>query len=146
MVEEGLAILSEARDLPDTVLIALGTNNWLATPTEAAGWITQARAIVGPDRNIIWVNVQMDGERFRNYVNVNRGLVKGAKRDNKALAEVGARAQTYVADWAHYATDRNIRHNHDGVHYKAGGYLQRVHFYGAILAQLPDVAEYLIGE
>lgn len=143
MAEEGLTILAQADDLPDTILVALGTNNWLASRAEAAGWIEETRAIIGPRRTLVWVNVQMDGERFRNYVNVNRGLVKGAKRDNRTLRATGEVGRTYVADWASFATDRRIRHNHDGVHYKAGGYRQRVDFYGAVLTRSPNVLEYL---
>ena len=142
-VDEGLSILAQQEALPDTVLIALGTNDWLASPTQAAGWIAAARDIIGPDRDLIWVNVQMDGERFSNYVNVNAGLDLGARADNRAQRAAGATGRTYVADWVSYTKDNAIRHSHDGVHYKASAFKRRMEFYASVLAGDPDISGYV---
>lgn len=144
MVEEGMAILAEQADLPSTVLIALGTNNWYVSATEASDWIAQARSLIGPDRNLIWVNVDMVGEKYSNFPEVNRGLVDGVKTDNRALRRAGASGRTYVADWRSYAEDNGIRHSHDGVHYKRGAFRQRMAFYAAVLAGDASVIKYLI--
>ena len=141
-VAEGLGILSQQQDLPETVLIALGTNDWLATPDQAAAWVAQARSIIGPQRELIWVNVQMDGERFTNYVNVNEGLRQGIRADNRTQRKDGATGRSFLADWAAFTKDNGIRHNHDGVHYKAGAFKRRMDFYAAVLAGDPMVATY----
>ena len=141
-VAEGLRILAQQQDLPETVLIALGTNDWLATPGQAAAWVAQARSIIGPQRELIWVNVQMDGERFTNYVNVNKGLRQGIRADNRTQRKTGVTGRSYLADWAAYTEDNGIRHNHDGVHYKAGAFKRRMDFYAAVLAGDSMVAAY----
>ena len=142
-VEEGLSLLADEPDLPETVLVALGTNSWTASASEAADWIRQTREIIGPNRRLIWVNVQMDGERFQTYLTVNMGLVAGAASDNEAQSQAGATGRTYIADWAQFSADQRIPHNHDGVHYKAGGYQQRMAFYAGILAQAPPYGNYI---
>lgn len=141
-VAEGLSILAQQQDLPETVLIALGTNDWLATPDQAADWVAQARSIIGPQRELIWVNVQMDGERFTNYVNVNEGLRHGVRADNRTQLKAGATGRSFLADWAAFTKDNGIRHNHDGVHYKAGAFKRRMEFYAAALAGEPSIAVY----
>lgn len=141
-VAEGLGILAQQQDLPETVLVALGTNDWLATPDQAAAWVAQVRSIIGPQRELIWVNVQMDGERFTNYVNVNEGLRQGIRTDNRTQRKTGATGRSYLADWAAFTEDNGIRHNHDGVHYKAGAFKRRMDFYAAVLAGDPVFASY----
>lgn len=143
MVSEGLSILTDQQELPDTVLIALGTNDWLATTAQAASWIAQARAILGPDRTIIWVNLDMAGEKYSNFVNVNQGLLEGAQRDNRQLKRQQAAGRTYVADWYSFAQDRHIKHSRDGVHYKQGANKQRMEFYAGVLSQAQDYLPYL---
>ena len=143
-VEEGLSILADQPDLPETVLVALGTNNWTASASEAAAWVRKARSLIGPDRRLIWVNVQLDGERYQTYLTVNEGLLAGARADNSALRRSGDSGRTYIADWARFSTDNRIRHNHDGVHYKAGGYRQRMAFYAGVLANVPPYDGYLV--
>lgn len=143
MVAEGLDVLRAEVDLPDTVLIALGTNNWLATAANAASWITEARSIIGPDRRLIWVNLHMKGERYVNFTAVNRGLTSGARADNRSLRTQGARGRTYIADWYSFAITRQIPHSKDGVHYKQGASRQRMAFYAGVIAEDPVYARYL---
>lgn len=144
MVEEGLDVLRAEKELPETVLIALGTNNWLATRADAATWISEARAIVGPDRRLIWVNLHLEGERYVNFTEVNRGLRNGARSDNATLRKDGAAGRTYIADWYSFATTRGIPHSKDGVHYKQGASRQRMSFYAGVLADDPAYAPYLV--
>lgn len=143
MVSEGLSILADQQELPDTVLVALGTNNWLSTTAQAASWISQARAIIGPNRTLIWVNLDMAGEKYSNFVNVNQGLLEGANRDNRQLKREQAAGRTYVADWYSFAQDRRIKHSKDGVHYKQGANEQRMEFYAGVLSQAQDYLPYL---
>lgn len=144
MVEEGLDVLRAEKELPETVLIALGTNNWLATRADAAAWISEARAIVGPDRRLIWVNLHLEGERYVNFTEVNQGLRDGARSDNRTLRKDGAAGRTYIADWYSFATTRGIPHGKDGVHYKQGASRQRMAFYAGVLADDPTYAPYLV--
>lgn len=143
MVGEGMAILESQVDLPGTAVIALGTNNWYATSAEAAKWIREARQIVGPERTLIWVNIDMVGAKYSNFPQVNAGLLAGAQSDNESLDKSDAAGRTYIADWLAYAFDNRIRHSHDGVHYKRGAYRQRMAFYAGVLAGDPAFLAYL---
>lgn len=143
MVGEGFQILAQETDLPQTVLIALGTNNWLASSREAADWIGEARSIIGPDRDLIWVNIDMVGERFSNFSNVNAGLWAGAKADNRSQRKANAAGRTYIADWYGYASDNRIRHSRDGVHYKSGASKKRMAFYAGVLAGDTEFLPYM---
>lgn len=143
MVGEGLQVLAKESGLPQTVLIALGTNNWLASSREAAEWIREARSIVGPDRDLIWVNIDMVGERFSNFSNVNAGLWTGAEADNRSQRKANAAGRTYIADWYGYASDNRIRHSRDGVHYKSGASKKRMDFYAGILAADTEFLPYI---
>jgi hypothetical protein len=143
MVAEGLSILAEQTDLPGTVLIALGTNDWLSSAAQSASWIAAARKIIGPQRTLIWVNLDMVGEKYSNYVTINQGLLEGAARDNRQLKRQSASGRTFIADWAAFAADRRIPHSKDGVHYKDGANRQRMEFYAGALALDPEYLEYL---
>jgi hypothetical protein len=143
MVAEGLSILAARTDLPDTVLIALGTNDWLSSAAQSASWIAAARKIIGPQRTLIWVNLDMTGEKYGNYVTVNQGLLEGAARDNRQLKKQSASGRTYIADWAAFAADHRITHSKDGVHYKDGANRQRMEFYAGALALDPEYLVYL---
>ena len=143
MVAEGLSIMSEQTDLPDTVLIALGTNDWLSSAAQSASWIAAARKIIGSQRTLIWVNLEMTGEKYSNYVTVNQGLLEGAARDNRQLKRQSASGRTYIADWAAFAADRRITHSKDGDHYKDGANRQRMEFYAGALALDPEYLVYL---
>ena len=144
MVAEGLDVLRAETELPDTVLVALGTNNWLATRADAAAWISEARGIIGPDRRLIWVNLHLEGERYVNFTEVNQGLRDGARSDNRTLRQDGATGRTYIADWYSFATTQKIPHSKDGVHYKQGASRQRMAFYAGVLADDPVYAPYLV--
>ena len=144
MVGEGLAILAEQSNLPGTVLVALGTNDWTASVTEAAEWIAQTRDIIGPDRDLIWVNVQMEGDRFSTFPQVNEGLRGGARADRAAQRSAGALGRTLIADWADYSADFHIKHSHDGVHYKASAFRKRMDFYAGVLAGVAPFNQYLL--
>jgi len=143
MVAEGLSILAEQEDLPDTILIALGTNDWLSSAAQSASWIAQARSIIGPQHTLIWVNLDMVGENYSNYVNVNQGLLDGAARDNRQLKKQSAPGRTFIADWAAFAAERRIPHSKDGVHYRDGANRQRMAFYAGALALDPEYLVYL---
>lgn len=134
MVEEGLAILAKERNLPDTVLIALGTNNWLDGAGDARRWIAQARAIIGPSRTLIWVNIEMVGDRFWSHERINAGLLRGAREDGN----------TVIADWHSYVRDFAVPLKSDGIHYTLSGSRERMRFYARVLAGDPAIADYLL--
>src|SRR5436190_8925556 len=122
---QGLAALAAHRgDLPPTVLIALGTNDLEATPTDITGWMQQARGLVGT-RRLIWVNLQMaERPQLANYHTINA-----------ALAAAAAQYHVELADWAAWSTAMGVEHLGDGIHYPAPGDQQRAHFYAEVLAR-----------
>ena len=122
---------------------ALGTNDWLSSAAQSASWIAAARKIIGSQRTLIWVNLEMTGEKYSNYVTVNQGLLEGAARDNRQLKRQSASGRTYIADWAAFAADWRITHSKDGVHYKDGANRQRMEFYAGALALDPEYLVYL---
>jgi len=124
-VGEGLDVLrSQGRALPATVLIALGTNNLRATPSEVAGWLRDARRIAGA-RRIVWVGLCLDD------VLVPR--LSTFRAMNRALSAAAPRFDVEVADWCGYAAARGIRTTYDGIHYDDYAYEWRAWFYGQAL-------------
>lgn len=113
--------------LPPTVLIALGTNDLAATPDQFDMWVKTARAIVGPNRRLVWVNLHLD-ERpdrpdFSNYHVVNA-----------ALASAAAKYHVELADWESWSVANHVTHVGDGIHYPPEGSNQRALFYAQVLA------------
>ena len=143
-VPEGLRILAHAPDLPRVVLIELGTNNWRARSATAARWIARARAILGPDRDIYWVNVRMIGSRFASHRRINRGLVRGVARDNAAAVASGALGRSAVLNWKGYSRWVGVRPGRDGIHYSPKGYRVLARFLAGSLAQRPAYAGFRI--
>jgi lysophospholipase L1-like esterase len=143
-VPEGLRILARTRDLPRVVLIELGTNNWRSGSAEAARWIARARSIVGPDRDIYWVNLRMVGSRFASHRSINRGLLRGVGRDNAAAAASGALGRSAVLNWKRYSRWNGVRPGRDGIHYSPSGYRMLARFIAGSLAQRPAYAGFRI--
>ena len=139
-VSEGLAVMAHTSALPARVLIALGTNDWEAGSSAAGSWVKQARLIVGPSADIFWVNLAMEGHRYRRFPEINSGLVSGSTADNVRQARRGARGRSYVLDWASYATTHHLHPGSDGVHYSSAIYSLRARFYAGAVA---GSAEYL---
>jgi hypothetical protein len=134
-VEEGLRILESTPDLPRVVLIELGTNNWRAGSAAAARWIAQARRILGPDRDIYWVNVRMLGSRYAAHRRVNLGLLQGVARDNTAAVAAGRSGRSYVLQWKRYSLCIGLRPGGDGIHYGPHGYRVLAQFLAGSLAE-----------
>lgn len=126
---EGLRVLrAKASRLPNTVVLALGTNDPLATQAQVQQWLGQARAIVG-DRRLIWVNI---------YVNVARApKLKRYRVINDALAISAAQYDVEIADWNEWASDHVIPMQRDGVHYTDTGYRRRAAFLARAISRRP---------
>lgn len=125
-VAEGLAVLrADRKDLPGTVVVALGTNDLGASPQLVATWLRTARAIVGP-RRLVWVNLCLAdnvGSRLAAY-----------RATNAALRKEAPRYGIEVADWCTYASARGITPGPDGIHYDSAGYEKRAGFYARSVA------------
>lgn len=124
-VSEGLNRLqADAADLPDTVLVALGTNDLGATPAEVEGWLSNARDIVG-GRRLIWVNLCLNDKgssRLASY-----------RQIDDALETFAPDYGVELADWCAFATRHDITPGYDGIHYGAAGYQQRAAFYTRVI-------------
>ena len=125
-VAEGLSVLrQQASRLPNTVVIALGTNNLGASSQTVAGWLHQARTIVG-NRRLIWVNLCLSpavAPRLAAY----RSL-------NASLAALAPRYGVHIANWCSYALAHHISNGPDGIHYEPAGYQRRAAFYASVIA------------
>ena len=133
-VTEGLRVLGDLDRLPSSVLVELGTNNWRCGPAHTARWIARARAIVGPDRDVYWVNLRMTGRRYAAHRRVNTALVRGAATDATLQRAVGADGRTYVLDWHRYSLAVGVRPGRDGMHYGPSGYAVLARFIAGSLA------------
>ena len=124
---EGLQILRrKASKLPDTVLLALGSNDLTVGQSVVQDWVRQARAIVGDDRRLIWVNVYIDLTRqpkLKRYRVINDGLTFAA-----------AKYDVEIADWDTWAKRHDPPMQRDGVHYTEQGYRLRAAFYARVVA------------
>lgn len=133
--EAGLASLARAGDtLGEVVLVALGTNNLQATAADVVDWLDRARAIIGPDRRLVWVNLSMASDRYPNDDVINPVLADSARRDPRLL----------VLDWAGFAADRGIENTPDGVHYGDTNYRARAMFYTCAVRTGVDCAGYQV--
>ena len=141
-VDEGLRILARTPDLPRVVLIELGTNNWRAGAAAAARWIARARQILGPDRDIYWVNVRMIGARYAGHRRINQGLLRGVARDNAAAVASGLAGRSYVLNWKRYSLRTGVRPGRDGIHYGPSGYRVLARFLAGALAQQAAYADF----
>jgi hypothetical protein len=125
-VPEGLGILqSQAATLPDTVLIALGTNNLSSSPEAVTAWMHDARRIAGSSRRIIWVDLCLDDSaapRLGAYRAVNDALLAAAPRFGIDMAH-----------WCDYSSAHDIHPIADGIHYDDAAYQMRALFYADVL-------------
>src|SRR5207248_10986981 len=123
---EGLRVLhAKASRLPDTVVLALGTNDLLATQAEVKDWLRQARASAG-GRRLIWVNV---------YVDVTKQpKLKRYRVINDAIEVLAPQYDIAVADWNSYVQRHHVPMQRDGVHYTDQGYRIRASFYARAVA------------
>lgn len=129
----GLSYLRTAEiDLPPTVILALGTNDVNATDADVVGWLVAAREIIGPQRRLVWVNLDISNSEYSNDEVFNRVLAQSVTRDPRIL----------VLDWAAYAHDNRIGHAVDGVHYDTDGYRQRAGFYRCAVWDNPTCERY----
>ncbi|HET7487402.1 MAG TPA: GDSL-type esterase/lipase family protein [Acidimicrobiales bacterium] len=125
-VDEGLAVLrKEGATLPDTVVIALGTNNPGAGASTVRNWLRSARRIAGK-RRVVWVNTCIADKEAR--------PLAASRRLNAALAQYADWYGVELADWCTFAADRDITPRADGVHYDTAGYKIRARFYALALA------------
>jgi hypothetical protein len=143
-VAEGMAVLDARTGLPDDVLIALGTNDWLASSTTAAGWIAKARRIVGPHRDLYWVNLAMTGSaRDAGERRINSGLLSGVRADNATMRSQGRPGRSFLLEWNAFARDKGIPNTRDGIHYTVSGYAARARFMAGTLAGSTYYAPYV---
>jgi hypothetical protein len=126
VVPEGLAVLKrKARSLPDTVIVALGTNNLGASPADIDAWMGTARRLVGPERRLVWVNLSLadDGlARLQRYHAINASLAASAPR-----------WRVEILDWDRWTHRNHIATKSDGIHYEDGVYRLRALFYAGAL-------------
>jgi lysophospholipase L1-like esterase len=124
---EGLRILrAKANRLPDTVVLALGTNDLLATQADVKSWLRQARSFVGDRRRLIWINVYVDLTR--------QPKLKRYRVINDALDYLAPQYDIEVADWNRWVERHEVPQQRDGVHYTEKGYRIRAAFYARVVA------------
>ena len=125
--DEGLRILrNRASRLPDTVVLALGTNDLTARQSEVEGWLREARTTVGPHRRLIWINL---------YVDLTRNpTLKRYRIINDALELFAPRYDIEIGDWDTWVERHEVPQQRDGVHYTEKGYRIRATFYARVVA------------
>jgi hypothetical protein len=117
------------KQLPDTVVLALGTNDMRLIPFD----VTKERSErilneIGPDRTVIWVNMHFGG-----------GVAPSRAREdqfNRWLRDLAkSRPNLRVVEWADYARANGIR-SRDGLHYRSDGSKARAEMVRQELAKL----------
>lgn len=100
--------------LPDTVVIAIGTNDmrWIDRATTSAR-MKQLMKVLGPKRTVLWVDTYASGgDRF------TRAKEKWFNRQVKQLAE--QRENLHHVVWGRYARNNNVPFG-DALHYTPSG-------------------------
>jgi lysophospholipase L1-like esterase len=127
-VDEGLRILrTKASRLPDTVVLALGSNDLTARQADVQRWLRQARAAAGPDRRLIWINIYVDL--------TERPELKRYRVIDDALAVAAPQYDIEIGDWDTYVERHDVPQQGDGVHYTDKGYRVRATFYARVVAE-----------
>lgn len=104
---------SELGQLPDTVVVSLGTNDiwWLGIPMDVA--VDQMMAALGPDRTVYWVNLWHDPSAYDD-------LPKPGPANEVLSQKAQQYAHLYVVDFARAFQDAEASGNDvgwvDGVH------------------------------
>jgi lysophospholipase L1-like esterase len=104
----------EINQLPDTVVIAIGTNDmrWIDRGTTKAR-MEQLLDVLGKKRTIFWVDTYASGgDRF------TRAKEKWFNRQVKRQAR--ERSNLYRVNWGSYARERGVRFA-DALHYNSAG-------------------------
>lgn len=112
----GAGVLAGADlDGVDLVVVALGTNDYLASPREAGRLIDATMSEVGA-LEVLWVNIDTGGA-LDEAVGVNSALRDAASRYDHLT----------VADWNSHVRSSGVSRQRagDGIHYDPGGYRER---------------------
>jgi lysophospholipase L1-like esterase len=129
-VDEGLTVLRKMGDsLPETVMVALGTNDLQASTRQVDRWLRTARQLVG-DRRLIWVNLRANATHSK--------LLARYHVINDALDAAAPRYGVEVADWDTWAGARHVRTLGDGIHYSTAAYRLRASFYAEVATAEPE--------
>ncbi len=121
---QGLEILRDVRDVPDTLVVQLGTNDG-----DADVFRRNVRSVLAiarrADATVYWVNVARPPLRDRpaNDTDLNLVLDSEARRHDNLM----------VVDWKAAVTDGRVRLD-DNIHPSAAGYETRVELIAAALA------------
>jgi hypothetical protein len=117
------------KQLPDTVVIALGTNDMsYIDQNTTRRRVVEILDLLGPKRTVVWINTHFSG-----------GLAPSRAREawfNGLLVDQAReRDNLVVLDWAKYAREIGVR-SRDGVHYRSDGSKARAEALRAILADV----------
>jgi len=128
----GIAQVRRARalkQLPDTVVIALGTNDMsYIDQNTTRRRVNDILDLLGPERTVVWINTHFAGGLAPSRA--REAWFNGLLRD-----QARQRDNLVVLDWAQYARARGIR-TRDGVHYRADGSKARAEALRAVLADV----------
>lgn len=119
--------------LPQTVVIALGTNDMrlIQRPVTSAR-VNALLDAIGPDRQVLWVTTHFEG-----------GMSQAGDRErwfNQLLREQAqSRPNLRLIEWAKLAREQGL-HTRDGIHYGREGSLARADAIRDGLAQLVSAA------
>ena len=128
----GIAQVRRARELkqlPDTVVIALGTNDMsYIDQNTTRRRVNTILDVIGPKRTVVWVNTHFAGGLAPSRA--REAWFNGLLRD-----QASKRDNLVVLDWAEYARANGIR-TRDGIHYRADGSKARAEALRAALAEV----------
>lgn len=117
----GIAQIKRAKrldQLPDTVVMALGTNDMRLIPRSiTAERVRTVLDLLGPNRRVSWVTLHFEGP-------ASPGRDKERWFNALLRQEAATRPNMTLIDWAGWARERSIRPR-DGLHYRRNGNRER---------------------
>jgi len=129
---DGVAQILRVPNLPDVVVVGLGTND---NPGQTASFAGEVQAVLnaaGPSRCVIWVNIARPPYGGVSYSGFNRIL------DRLSLTQ----PNLLVVDWARISHSAPGLLGSDGVHATSQGYATRAQAIAATIASCGGAAVY----
>ena len=129
---DGVAQIAAMPNLPDVIVVSLGTNDNPSETERFAGEVETVMDSAGPARCVVWVNIARPPYAGVGYSGLNQVLTRVSL----------SRPNLLVVDWARISHSQSGLLGSDGVHATAQGYAVRAQAIASAIAGCGGVGAY----